>query len=68
MRKRYQYSVPCPLCHGNGKIIKLSVFSPEQRKKARLLYAKGTTFAEIGKVIGIKHRQSVKTMIFSKTF
>lgn len=68
MRKRYQYSVVCPLCHGNGKIIKLSVYSQEQRLKARLLYAKGTTLEEIGKVIGIKHRQSVKAMIFSKTF
>ena len=56
----------CPLCLGKGKI-KGHLYSPEVRKKARKLYAKGISLREIGKEIGIDHPQKVYSIIMAKT-
>jgi predicted DNA-binding protein YlxM (UPF0122 family) len=61
----------CPLCQGKGKIKQPTfghVYTDEQRKKARKLYAQGMSLREIGKEIGVEnpHPQKIKSLIMSK--
>ena len=57
---------PCPLCGGTGITLVRSFVKPEIRELARRLRRKGMTYREIGKKLGVKHPQSVKSMIEAK--
>ena len=58
----------CPTCLGTGRVVRkvYVAVTPEVRKKARKLFREGYSYRVIGKMIGVKHPQSVKSLINAK--
>ena len=58
----------CPTCLGTGKVSRkiYTAVTPKVREKARKLFREGKSYREIGKLIGVKHPQSVKSLIQAK--
>lgn len=64
---KYKKHYRCPLCLGKGKVLMLRQYSPVVRAKARKLFRNGWSLREIGKEIGVKTAQQVKSLIIAKT-
>ena len=70
-RELEKLSSKCRYCNGTGLKYfirfkrKGSFYSAETRKRAFDLYSEGMTLREIGRRMGIKHPQSVKSLIDS---